>query len=71
MLINRSSFDLSRPAGDKRNADAAFVQVALDAAQLSVRIEELRVGAPFFVRPVIAGEKDNRVVVQSLFLQVC
>jgi hypothetical protein len=41
---------------------AALVQVALDAAQRTVRVERVRVDAAFLVRAVVAGDEDQRVL---------
>src|SRR4029453_4511301 len=47
------------PAGDHRNPDAAFVEVALDPAQPARAVEEGGIGTAFLVRAVVAGEEDH------------
>src|SRR5262245_56974945 len=57
------------PAGAHRDANPAFVHIALDAAQTTVAVEEIRVGAALAVRAVVAGEEDERLVVNAEFLE--
>ena len=42
----------------------------LGAAQKAVAVEERGIGSSFFVRAVVAGEDDDGVVIESLFLEL-
>ena len=41
-----------------------FIEIALDAAQPAGALEELRIGAAFLVRAVVADEHDQRPAVE-------
>ena len=69
MVVHGTGFHLARPADDERDADAAFIALALQTAQLAVASEERRVGSPFFVRTVVTAENHNRILVETFFLQ--
>ena len=60
---------VSRPRDEQRHADAPFVEVALVAAQRAVAVEEVGVGAPFQMGPVVAGEEDDGIIEQPLFAE--
>src|SRR5207245_857719 len=57
------------PPNDEGNADAAFVEIAFDAAQGTGGLEEFGIHAAFLVRAVVAGEDDDGVGVNPEFLQ--
>ena len=50
--------DVTGPAGDEGDADAAFVEVALGAAEGAGGVEEGGVDAALVVGAVVAGEDD-------------
>ncbi len=52
-IVHRSCLDMLWPPGDEWYADAALVALALQAFQLAVATEELRVSTALFVRSVI------------------
>src|SRR4030095_2234292 len=68
MCGHLACLDLSRPARDERHAYSALVKVALDPAQSATRVEELRIVAALFVRPVVAAEEDQRLIVEAEIL---
>ena len=70
MVVHGAGFHLARPTDDERDADAAFVALALQAPQLAVASEECRVGPAFFVRTVVTAENHNRILVETFFLQL-
>jgi len=49
--------DFARPTDEKRLADAAFINVALDAAQTAARVKKCGVIAAFVVRAVVAAKR--------------
>ena len=63
-------FNFSGPAGNHGNTQTALVQVALDSLEWAGTAEEGRVVAAFLMRAIIAGEQDERVLVQFVFLQL-
>ena len=70
MVVHRTCRHPTRPTGDEGDADAALVALALQATELPVAAEEGRVGTAFLVRAVVAGEDDQRVLVQPLLPQL-
>ncbi len=60
---------LPGPAGDQRHPDAALVHIALVAAQRPVAVVEIGIRAALLVRPVVAGEQHQRLVVKAQPLQ--
>ena len=60
---------LSGPSRKKRRADTAIVEIALDSAERTVAIEQLRVIPTLFVRSVIAGEEHKRILLDPKFAQ--
>ena len=70
MVVDNAGFDLSGPSHDEGNPDAALIALALQSPQLPVTTEELRVGAAFLMRSVVAAEDDDGVVVESALLQL-
>ena len=67
VVIDLSALDVSGPPGDEGHADASFVALAFQAAQLAVASEECRVRTAFLVGAVVAAEDDGGVLVQPLF----
>ena len=61
---------MARPLDDHRHADAALVEVALVAAPGAVGVEEIRVGAAFEVRAVVAGKDDKGVLSQTFLVEI-
>jgi len=64
-------FDLARPAGDERYANAAFVDGALEAAEWACTIEETCVRTAGVGGSIVAGEDDQSVVFEAEFLKQC
>ncbi|OPZ11825.1 MAG: hypothetical protein BWZ10_02155 [candidate division BRC1 bacterium ADurb.BinA364] len=65
-IAGRSRSDSLRPANNHRGADAAFVEIALAAAQSRGAVE---FSNPRLIGPVVAGEKHNGVFVQPKLLK--
>ena len=70
MVVDAAGLDVSGPANDERYTDATFGARTLGAAQKAVAVEERGIGSSFFVRAVVAGEDDDGVVIESLFLEL-
>ena len=70
LVAGRAGFDFSRPARHGGLPDAAFVEIALDAAQRPAAVEEFRIVPAFLMRPVVAGEDDQRVLVLAGLFQL-
>ena len=58
-------FDLSRPAGEERRVDSAFVKVALNTFVGSVGIPKVGLMSAFTMGAIVAGKKDDGVVVDA------
>ena len=69
MIRDASRFHAARPPGNGGYADAALVQIPLDAPKRSVRIEIFRIASPFAVRPVVAGEEHKRIFGNAVLLK--
>ena len=69
VVVDRTGRDMSCPAGNEGNADAAFVALAFQPAEFAVASEKGGVGAALFVGTVVAGEDDQGVSVQAFFFQ--
>lgn len=63
MIADAAGRDGSGPARDHRHPNAAFVQIALDAAKTARTLEKGGVGTAFLVRTVVAGEHDQRLTI--------
>lgn len=70
MIVHRTGRHVSRPTDDKRNSNTTFVALALQSAQLAVASEECRIGTAFLVGAIVATEDNQRILVQSLLLQL-
>ena len=57
------------PSYDERYTYAPFVGAALQSPELAVVVEERGVGTALFVRAVVAGEDEHRVVCQSALVE--
>ena len=60
-----AAFYVSGPGHDEWYADAALIEVSLDAAQAAVAVEVGRVGSTLDVRAVVGGEYHDGVVADS------
>src|SRR5207244_7141408 len=69
LLADGASPDFPRPAHDHRHADAAFIEVALAAAQGAAAAKKVRLVPAFLVWAIVAAEEDDRVTVQAKFLE--
>src|SRR3954464_14664128 len=65
VVTHRSRLHFSGPAHDERFADAAIGQVALDAAQGAVGVEEVGLVPAFLMRTVVAAEHDDGVLINA------
>ena len=61
MIADTAGRNGAGPARDHRHADAAFVEIALDAAQRTRALEEHRIAAPLLMRAVVADEHHQGV----------
>ena len=68
MMRSAAPCNRAGPPGDRRHADTPFGQVALDAAVLTVGIEEVGLVPAFLVGAVVGGEQNQRVLVDVEFL---
>jgi len=57
--------DFAGPAGQERDADAAFVEIAFDAAEFAAAVEEAGVVIAFAMRAVVTGEDDQRIGIEA------
>ena len=65
LVAHLSRFDHAGPPCHGGDADSTFIKIALDAAERAAAVEEIGMIAPFFMRPVVAGENNERVLVQT------
>ena len=56
LVAHAAGSDISWPADDERDTDAALVCAALEAAELAVVVEVVGVCSALFVRSVVTGE---------------
>src|SRR5690606_15163826 len=54
-----SCFNFSRPSGDHRCTDAAFIQIPFIALEGAVAVKEVRIRTSFYVGSVV-GSKNNQ-----------
>ena len=64
-----AGLDLTGPAHDEGDADAAFVSGTFESLEKSVAVEEGRIGSTLLVRSVVGGEDHDGVLVKALLLE--
>jgi len=64
-----AGLDLTGPAHDEGDADAAFVSGTFESLEKSVAVEEGGIGSTLLVRSVVGGEDHDGVLVQALLLE--
>ena len=64
-----AGLDLTGPAHDEGDADAAFVGGTFESLEKSVAVEEGGIGSTLLVRSVVGGEDHDGVLVQALLLE--
>ena len=60
---------MSRPSGNKWNADASLVGATLQPTETTVAIEEGGVGTAFLMGSVVAGEDEKGVIGESFLME--
>ena len=68
VVAHRARGDVTLPPRDRRHADAAVVQRALDAAQWAVAVLELGVVTSLAMRSVVGREQDQRSLAEPQFV---
>ena len=58
-----AGFDFARPTRQQRSANATFVEVTFESLKRAVTVKEHRIMATFFMCSVVAGQHDDRVVI--------
>ena len=66
----RTRLHMPRPRNNQRNADAAFIKVALIPPIDTVAVKEIRVSTSLLMRTIIAGKDDDSIVIQTFFFQL-
>ena len=69
MIALTPRLDLTWPAGQEGRIDSTFIKIALDAPQWPVGVPEIRIMTSLTVGSIVAGEKDQSIVVHSQLFQ--
>ena len=70
IISQEAGVDLAGPAGEEGDADAAFGEAPLGAAQGTGGFEKLGIVAAFLMVAVVGAEEDEGVVVEAELLEI-